>query len=86
MLDADGLVDELDEHPRRKAIFAGMAAMLETRRRHPAFSPYGTQLVEESDPRVLVLRRGAGTSDEIVCVTNVTGEAVELPGSHRAPT
>ncbi len=80
VLDADGLVDGLHHHPRRKAIFAGLAAMLETRRRHPAFSPYGTQLVEESDPRVLVLRRGAGTSDEIVCVTNVTGEAVELPG------
>jgi sucrose phosphorylase len=80
VLDADDLVDGLHHHPRRKAIFAGLAAMLETRRSQPAFSPYGTQDVVESDPRVLVLRRGAGTTDEIVCVTNVTGEPVELPG------
>jgi glycosidase len=78
VLDADRLVDELHHDPRRTAIFAGLAAMLEARRERPAFSPYGTQLVEDSDPRVLVLRRGAGTPDEIVCVTNVTGEPVAL--------
>ncbi|HET9420983.1 MAG TPA: alpha-amylase family glycosyl hydrolase [Nocardioides sp.] len=78
VLDADRLVDELHHHPRRKAVFGGLAAMLETRRGQPAFSPYGTQQVEESDPRVLVLRRGAGTPDELVCATNVTEQAVVL--------
>ena len=79
VLDADGLADELHHDPRRKAVFAGLAAMLEARRAEPAFSPYGTQVVEQGDTRVLVVRRGGGTPDEIVCVTNVTGEAVELP-------
>jgi glycosidase len=78
VLDADRLVEELRHDPRRTGVFAGLAAMLRARRRQPAFSPYGTQLVEASDPRVLVLRRAAGTPDEVVCVTNVTAEPVEL--------
>ncbi|MBA2698516.1 MAG: hypothetical protein H0U61_07045 [Nocardioidaceae bacterium] len=76
----DELVEQLHHHPRRKAVFGGLAAMLEARRGQSAFSPFGTQQVEESDSRVLVLRRGAGTPDELVCATNVTGEPVVLEG------
>jgi len=78
LLDADRLVEELHHHPRRKAIFGGLTAMLDARRGQPAFSPFGTQEVEECDCRVLVLRRAAGTPDELVCATNVTDEPVVL--------
>ena len=58
--------------PRRSAVFDGLRALLRSRRGQPALSPYGAQAVEAHDDRVLVLRRGAGTPDELVCVTNVT--------------
>lgn len=79
VLDADQLIEELHHDPRRRAVFDGLATMLQTRRAQPAFSPYGTQQVDESDSRVLVLRRGVGTSDELICVTNVTDQPVDLP-------
>jgi sucrose phosphorylase len=79
MLDADRLVAELAQNPRRRTIFSRLRAMLEERGRQPAFSPYGTQQVETLDPRVFAVRRGAGTTDELLCVTNVTGDEVPLP-------
>ena len=54
--------------------------LLDVRRRHEAFSPFGTQQVEHLDDRVFAVRRGDGTADELLCVTNVTGETVLLPG------
>jgi glycosidase len=78
VLDADQLVEELHHEPRRKAVFAGLASMLETRRQYAAFSPFGPQQVEELDERVVVIRRAAGTPDELVCVTNVTDQPVEI--------
>lgn len=80
VLDADALVEELHHDPRRMAVFGGLSAMLDVRRRHIAFSPFGTQEVEQHDDRVFVVRRGAGTPDELVCATNVTGEPVALRG------
>jgi sucrose phosphorylase len=80
VLDADRLVLELAEDPRRRAVFAGMRHMLDVRRQHAAFSPFGAQQVEHLDDRVFVVRRGTDTADELVCVTNVTGESVTLPG------
>ena len=64
---------ELSDDPRRRAVFAGMRHLLDVRRRHEAFSPFGTQQVECLDDRVFAVRRGAGTADELLCVTNVTG-------------
>jgi sucrose phosphorylase len=80
VLDADRLVAELAEDPRRHAVFTGLRHLLDVRRRHEAFSPFGTQRVEHLDDRVFAVRRGVGTSDELVCVTNVTGETVLLSG------
>ena len=80
VLDADRLVVELAEDPRRRAVFVGMRQLLDARRQHEAFSPFGVQQVEHLDDRVFALRRGEGTADELVCVTNVTGEPVTLPG------
>lgn len=79
VLDADELVGELDSDPRRHAVFTGLRRLLEVRRAQPAFSPFGSQRVEHLDDRVFAVRRGAGTPDELVCVTNVTGEDVPLP-------
>ena len=80
VLDADRLVVELAEDPRRRAVFVGMRQLLDVRRQHEAFSPFGAQQVEHLDDRVFAVRRGEGTADELVCVTNVTGEPVTLPG------
>ena len=79
VLDADRLVEELRDDPRRRAVFAGMRRLLDVRRQHEAFSPFGTQRVEQLDDRVFAVRRGEGTGDELLCVTNVTGETITLP-------
>jgi sucrose phosphorylase len=79
VLDADTLARELREDPRRSAIFTGIAHLVECRRQHAAFSPYGTQQVEDHGPGVFVVRRAAGTADELVCAANVRGEAAVLP-------
>ena len=78
VLDADRLVDELRDDPRRRAIFTGLRRLLAVRREHAAFSPYGSQRVERLDDRVFALWRAAGTPDQLLCVTNVTGEPVTL--------
>ncbi len=70
----------LESDPRRHAVFTGMRHLLEVRRGQPAFSPFGTQQVEHLDDRVFAVRRGAGTPDELLCLTNVTGSPVRLPG------
>jgi len=79
VLDADQLVHELRHDTRRRAVFEGLVGMLALRRQQPAFSPYGLQCIETFDPRVFVVRRGEGTEDELVCVTNVTAETVIVP-------
>ena len=62
VLDADRLADELREDPRRRAVFDGLRHLLDVRRRHEAFSPFGTQRVELLDDRVFAVRRGEGTA------------------------
>ena len=78
VLDADRLVRELQDDPRRRMVFEGMRHLMDVRRRHEAFSPFGSQRVETLDDRVFAVVRGEGTDDELWCVTNVTGERVEL--------
>jgi sucrose phosphorylase len=79
ILDFDVLTAGLRTDPRRRKVFEGMRHMLDVRRQHEAFSPYGTQRVEHLDDRVFALRRGLGGADEVLCLTNVTGEQVQLP-------
>jgi sucrose phosphorylase len=78
VLDADRLDAELRDDPRRRGVLAGLSHLLETRCRHEAFSPFGTQRVEHLDDRVFAVRRGERTPGELLCVTNVTGEEVPL--------
>ena len=80
VLDADDLADELASDPRRARMLSGLRTLLAARSRCGAFSPYGSQQVERYDDRVFALRRGAGTADEVLCVTNVTAQPVRLPG------
>ena len=72
--------DRLQTDPRRRAVFDGLRHLLDVRRRHEAFSPFGTQRVERLDDRVFAVVRGEGTPDELRCVTNVSAEQVALPG------
>ena len=78
VLDADRLETELRDDPRRHAVFTGLRHLLDVRRRHEAFSPFGSQRVEHLDDRVFALVRGESTDDELRCVTNVSGKTVRL--------
>jgi glycosidase len=79
VLDADRLAVELHHDPRRRMVFEGLRHLLDVRRLHRAFNPFGTQRVERLDDRVFAIRRGEGSEDELRCVTNVTGDDVPLP-------
>ncbi|HET6563379.1 MAG TPA: sugar phosphorylase [Marmoricola sp.] len=78
ILDADRLDAELRGDRRRRGVLTGLGHLIEVRRRHEAFSPFGTQRVEHLDDRVFAVRRGEGTPGELRCVTNVTGDQVPL--------
>ncbi len=79
VLTAERLVHELASDERRSTVFNGIKNMLSVRSQHRAFSPYGSQQVEWLDPRVFAVRRGMGTEDDILCISNVTDELVDLP-------
>lgn len=79
VLDVDRVVSELVDDPRRHAVFTGMRRLLHVRRTQPALSPFGTQRMERVDDRVFAVRRGEGTADELVCLTNVSPDVVRLP-------
>ena len=79
VLDADRLTRELQSSPRRSGMLEGLRGMLEVRRGLAAFSPFADQRVEQLDPRVFVVRRAAGTADEVVAAINVSAEHVRLP-------
>ena len=81
-LRADTLAHELATDERRRTVFEGLMHMLRVRSRHPAFSPYAPQDVEDLDPRVFAVRRTAGAS-ELLCVVNLTDEPVRLPVTGR---
>lgn len=79
-LDADALAGELDAPGRRRAVFDGLRHMLRVRAGQPGFDPFASQHVDVVDGRALVVRRAAGTGDEIVAITNVSAEPVSLDG------
>lgn len=79
-VDADALDAELRRPGRRRAVFTGLRHMLEVRAAQPGFDPFAPQEVTVVADRVLVVRRAAGTPDEVVAVTNVSADPVPLPG------
>ena len=78
VLDADTLHAELQVPGRRSGMLEGVRTMLAVRRGTAAFSPFAAQEIAFLDDRVLVVRRAAGTDDEVVAVVNVSDEAVSL--------
>jgi sucrose phosphorylase len=75
-LDGDRLLDELaDPGHRRSLVNTGYRSLLDARRVRAAFDPAAPARVVTVDPRLFVIERGSG-SDAVVCVHNVTGEAV----------
>lgn len=78
VLDADRLREELQQSGRRSGMLEGVRAMLAVRRGVAAFSPFAAQKIDRLDERVLVVRRAAGTDDEVVAVVNVSDETVPL--------
>jgi len=79
-LDADQLAHELSEPGRRAEMLAGLRHLLEVRSQQPGFDPFASQAVSVIDDRALVVRRAAGTPDEIVAITNVSDQPVSLTG------
>jgi sucrose phosphorylase len=45
VLDADQLHAELRDDPRRRGVLTGLSHLLDVRRRHESFSPFGTQRI-----------------------------------------
>lgn len=79
VLDADTLTAELESSHRRAGMLEGLRQLLSVRRSLPAFSPFADQQVEQLDPRTFVVRRAAGSDDEIIAAINVSDETVPLP-------
>ncbi|MCR2812867.1 alpha-amylase family glycosyl hydrolase [Microbacterium sp. zg.Y1090] len=79
VLDADLLRDELRSSPRRAGMLDGLRKLLAARRGLPGLSPFASQVVERLDDRVVVIRRAAGTGDELVAVINVSGDHLQVP-------
>lgn len=80
VLDADRLRAELGSSPRRRGMLDGLRHLLAVRRTLPGLSPFADQSVERLDDRVLVVRRAAGTPDEVVAAINVSADEVEIAG------
>ncbi|MHB1289360.1 alpha-amylase family glycosyl hydrolase, partial [Georgenia sp.] len=78
ILDADVLTAELASDRRRKLVLEGIKHLLAKRSEHPAFNPYQAQQVLRLDPRVFAVRRGQGTDDELLSLTNVTSQEVAV--------
>jgi sucrose phosphorylase len=61
----------------RAQVFNGLSKLIKARARHPAFSPFGKQRVQEIDARVFaVLRIDPATEKSVLCLHNVTSEPV----------
>lgn len=79
VLDADVLAEQLASSPRRDGMLEGLRRLLEVRRGLRAFSPFADQIVERLDSRAFVVRRAAGSAEEVIAAVNVSDEPVELP-------
>lgn len=63
----------------RRQVFAGYCQMLNARRRHPAFDPYGRQEVLELAPEVFAVWRAPRRSERaVLCLQNVANRDVSV--------
>jgi len=70
-----------DEASLRALVFRGFQEKLSLRRAHSAFAPTAPQRILECDPRVFaVLRESVDVADRVLCLHNVSREAVTVAG------
>jgi hypothetical protein len=56
-------------------VFRRYAALLKARAAHPAFNPYGSQrVIESNDAMFAVLRSARDGSDDVLCLHNVSSQ------------
>ena len=68
-----------DPVSRTARVFAGYKQMLQARRDHPAFHPYGSQQVFNLGENVfVVLRKPLRNESNILCIVNVTPEKINI--------
>ncbi|MGP4060384.1 sugar phosphorylase [Halobacillus sp. H74] len=71
---------KLKNDPRRSSIFQGIQKMIEIRKQHRAFSPFGKQEVLELHPKVFALiRKNPETEEEVFFAVNTSREELEIP-------
>jgi len=78
-----------EEHSLRSRVLQRYKALLSARQSHPAFSPSAPQEILSGDNRVFAVLRSAAPSGEwVLCLHNVSNEAVtlEIATCNRAPT
>ena len=76
-LDYDRVVDDLlDESSLRHQVFEGYRRMLEARINEPAFHPSSAQRIVATPHQVFCVVRGG--APPVVCVTNLSGDEVEV--------
>lgn len=64
----------------RAQVFSGYAELLRVRRANPALAPAAAQRVPDLDPRVFAVERtAAANGGRLLCLHNVSGEAVVVP-------
>jgi hypothetical protein len=78
-LDRQGLEGELsDPASRRSQVLTRLKALLQARAAQPGFSPYAAQRVLDLHPALFCLLRGETGENQVLCLHNVSGEAVPV--------
>lgn len=81
-LSYDVISQQLQDHPRRSAIFEGLSHMIAVRKQQSAFSPYAPQEVLQLHKEVFALiRHNETTNEKVLFVVNVNCQpvVVDLP-------
>ncbi|MEH6943094.1 sugar phosphorylase [Bacillus sp. JJ722] len=78
-LEFNKIKEELEHHPRRKAIFEGMISLLNIRSKKTAFSPFASQTILDLSDKVFALKREyEKTNESIIFVVNVDNNTTEM--------
>ncbi|MCF7669192.1 MAG: sugar phosphorylase [Verrucomicrobia bacterium] len=76
----DQIESELSTHSSiRSTILSQLKSLLDVRREHPAFNPYGIQQVLETTPQTFaVLRVSPNAGETCLCLFNVSGDIANI--------
>jgi len=68
----------------RSQVFSCLKKLIEVRRMHSAFNPYGSQRVLKLHPCIFSVERvSPGGKESILCITNVSNNTITIPNRHR---